>query len=66
MSTLAQIEAVADALTPQQKQELIPFLATRLRADGAQMPEPRKFINEKMAGWIAEDEADMEQFGRTR
>ena len=64
MSTLAEIEQAADTLTPEQKQELILFLAARLRADGAQMPVPRKFTKEEMAGWIAEDEADMERFRR--
>ena len=64
MSTLAEIEQAADALTPEQKQELILFLVARLRADGAQMPTPRKFTKEEMAGWIAEDEADMERFRR--
>jgi hypothetical protein len=64
MSTLAEIEQAADALPPEQKQELILFLAARLRADGAQMPPPRKFTKEQMAGWIAEDEADMEEFRR--
>ena len=64
MSTLAEIEQAADTLPPEQKQELILFLATRLRADGAQMPTPRMFTKEEMAGWIAEDEADMERFRR--
>ncbi len=40
------------------------FLATRMRAHGARMPEPRKFSGEQMAGWIAEDEADMRRFQR--
>ena len=66
MSTLAEIEQAADALPPEQKQELILFLAARLRADGAQMPTPRKFTKEEMAGWLAEDEADMERFQGTR
>lgn len=38
------------------------FLAARLRAQGARMPEPRKFPREQVAGWIAEDEADMARF----
>ncbi len=59
MSTLLEIEEAADSLAPEQKQELILFLATRLRSDGARMPEPRRFSKEKMAGWIAEDEADL-------
>ena len=64
MSTLAEIEAAVAALPPEQKQELILFLAARLRADGAQLPPPRRFSKEQMDAWIAEDEADMERFRR--
>lgn len=66
MSTLGEIEAAADALTPEQKQELLLFLAARLRAQGAKMPEPKKFSREQIAGWIARDEADMERFRGTK
>jgi hypothetical protein len=62
MSTLAQIEAEADALPPEQKQELLLFLASRLRAQLAVTPEPRRFTREEIAGWIAEDEADARRF----
>lgn len=62
MSSLAEIEAAADALPPEEKQQLLLFLAARLRAQGAGMPEPRKFSREQMASWIAEDEADMRRF----
>lgn len=62
MTTLAEIEAAADTLRPEQKQELLLFLAARLRAEGATMPEPRKLTREQVAAWIAEDEADMKQF----
>jgi hypothetical protein len=62
MSTLAEIEAAADALPPEQKQELMLFLAARLRENGARLPDPRKFTRELMAAWIAEDEADMRRF----
>lgn len=61
MTTLAEIEKAADALPPEQKQELLLFLAARLRADGARLPEPRTFSAEQIAGWIAEDDADMER-----
>ena len=61
MRTLAEIEAAADALPPEQKQELMLFLGARLRAQRGRMPEPRKFSREQMAGWIAEDEADMQR-----
>ena len=62
MSKLAEIEAAADALPADEKQQLLLFLATRLRAQGSRTPEPRKFSREKMADWIAEDEADMLRF----
>ena len=64
MSNLAEIEPAADALPPEQKQELMLFLAARLRAQGTRMPEPRKFSREQTAAWIAEDEADMQDFVR--
>lgn len=62
MSTLTEIEAAADALSPEQKQELLLFLATRLRAQGATLPPPRKFSRQQVSDWVAEDEADMRRF----
>jgi hypothetical protein len=62
MSTLAEIEAAADALSPEQKQELLLYLVTRLRAQGARLPEPRQFSREQINQWIEEDEADMRRF----
>jgi hypothetical protein len=59
MSTLTEIEAAADRLAPEEKQELLLFLAVRLREERGSLPEPRKFTREEMEGWIAEDEADM-------
>ena len=62
MSNLAEIEAAADALPAEQKQALMLFLAARLRAQGAPIPEPRTFSREQMESWIAEDEADFRKF----
>ncbi len=62
MSTLAEIEAAADGLPVEQKEQLLVFLATRLRAAGAEPPEPRQFSREVVAEWIAEDEADLRRF----
>jgi hypothetical protein len=62
MRTLAEIEAAAEALPAEQKQELIVFLGARLRTQGARMPEPRTFSAPQQAEWIAEDEADMRRF----
>jgi hypothetical protein len=62
VSKLDEIEAAAEGLALEEKQELMLFLATRMRAQGVQMPEPRIFSRDQMAGWIAEDEADMRRF----
>ncbi len=63
MSTLAEIEAAAEKLPAEQKQELMVFLAARLRAQGAgRTAEPRQFSPDQTAEWIAEDEADMRRF----
>jgi hypothetical protein len=61
MNTLAEIEKAADALPAEEKQELLLFLAARLRAAGAPLPDPRKFSREQIADWISEDEADLKR-----
>lgn len=62
MSTLTEIEAAADRLRPEEKQELILFLATRLRAAGAELPPPRSFSKEHIRQWIVEDEEGYRRF----
>jgi len=62
MSTLAEIEKAAEALPPKDKQELMLFLAARLRSEGARLPEPRQFSREEIESWIIEDEADLRRF----
>jgi len=66
VTKLEEIEAATEALAPEEKQELLLFLATRLREKFHQVPEPRKFYREQMDGWIAEDEADMRRFHQMR
>jgi len=61
MSKLAEIEAAADALPVEQKQELMLFLARQLRAQG-KLPEPRQFTREQIQSWIDEDESAMRRF----
>lgn len=63
MSTLLEIEAAADALPVEQKQELLLFLAERLRSQAGQLPPVREFSHHEIIGWIAEDDADLRQFG---
>lgn len=62
MSTLAEIEAAVEALAPSEKQELLLFLASRLRAEGVDLPEPRRFSKAQVDAWVAEDEADLKSF----
>lgn len=62
MSTLAEIEAAADALPAEQKQELILFLAARLRAGTGELPPPREFTREQIEQWIADDEEGYRRF----
>ena len=62
---LTEIENATEQLPAEQKQELMLFLAARLRTAGAKLPEPRQFSREQMAGWIAEDEADLQQFRKS-
>jgi hypothetical protein len=61
MSTLTEIEAAAEQLPADQQQELLLFLATKLRAQG-NLPEPRLFSSAQIEQWIADDEADMKRF----
>jgi hypothetical protein len=62
MSTLSEIEAVVDALPVADKQELLLFLAARLREQGKHLPPPRRFSREQMSSWITDDETDMQRF----
>jgi len=62
MTTLSDIEKAADALPAEQKQELLLFLAARLREQRGDLPEPRRFASKQVTAWINEDEADMRRF----
>ena len=57
MSKLAEIEAAAAALRPEEQQELLLFLTARLRDHRAKPPEPRTFSEDQLSAWIAADEA---------
>jgi hypothetical protein len=59
MSTLAEIEAVVEKLSAEDKQELLLFLAARLRGETGALPKPRKFSPNQLKGWISDDEAEM-------
>jgi hypothetical protein len=65
MSTLTEIEIAADALSPEEKEELLRFLAMRLRKERPQSA-PRIYSDEEVASMLAEDEADGEHFRQSR
>ncbi len=62
VSTLAEIETAADALSAIEKQQLMLYLAARLQAQGAPLPDTPEFAREKLGDWMAEDEAAMRRF----
>ena len=66
MSTLAEIEAAADALPEPQKEELFHFLAARLRSGSLPLPPSRDFKHEQIQEWIADDVEDMRRFREGR
>jgi len=65
MSTLADIENAADSLSVEEKEELLRFLAMRLRKDRA-LPKPRIYSDKELATMVAEDESDGERFRQGR
>ena len=65
MSTLAEIEAAADGLPNEEKEELLRFLAIRLRRERT-TAKPRVYSEEEVAAMLAEDEADGERFRQGR
>jgi len=65
MSTLAEIEAAADSLSLDEKEQLLRFLAVRLRRDRPQ-PAPRIYSDEELASMLAEDDADGARFRQSR
>ena len=64
MSSLAEIEAAADSLSPKEKEELLRFLAMRLRKERPQ-PAPRIYSDEELAAMLTEDGADVERLRRS-
>lgn len=66
MTTLSDIEAATDALSVEQKERLLLFLAERLRAERATVPPPRHFGRAQLEDWIAEDQTDGDNFRKRR
>jgi hypothetical protein len=63
--SLREIEIAVEDLPRNEKEELLVFLAAQLRAE-RQTPEPRKFSQEQIATWIAQDEEDMRRFRQSK
>ena len=62
MSTLAEIESATESLRPQEQQELLLFLVTRLHAAGGALPPTRDIPKQQIDKWIADDEAGHRRF----
>jgi hypothetical protein len=62
MKTLDEIERAVEQLPPEQKTELLLFLAGSLRGQQAPLPEPRLFSDEQLKAWMDEDEEAMRRF----
>jgi len=61
MSSLLEIEAAAEALTLEEKGELMRFLAMRMRTTRVEA-KPRIYSEQELASMLAEDEADGQFF----
>ena len=55
MSTLAEIEAAAKSLPPNEREELAIKLIAELPNGGTFLPEPRVFSKEQIKEWLDED-----------
>jgi hypothetical protein len=64
MTTLADIETAADALTEVAGALAVPG-GKPTPCARAQAPEPRTFSADTINAWIAEDEADFERLSRS-
>ena len=62
MKTLAEIERAIEDLPSGEKTELLLFVAQRLRAEQAPLPEPRDFSDEQLRAWMDEDDEAMRRF----
>lgn len=62
MTTLAEIEAAADALPASDQQILLRHLVARLQAQGASLADLSLLAADRVVDWMAEDEAAMRRF----
>lgn len=65
MSTVQEIEEAVKALPQGDFEEVLFVVLRRARELGAR-PEPRRFSDEEIAAWTADDEQGMEAFRRLR
>jgi hypothetical protein len=62
VSNLAELKSAADDLPAIEQQQLMLYLADRLEARGASLPETPSLFRDWKADWMAEDEAAMRRF----
>jgi len=64
MSTLSEIEDAAKRLSLEERQKLMVWLASNLRATTQDLPEPRRLPASTIQSWIEEDVRDLAQLRR--
>jgi hypothetical protein len=62
MTDLAEIKVAVESLSAEEQQQLMLFIAARLRSERTGRPPPRDFSLEQIRAWIAKDEEDMRRF----
>jgi hypothetical protein len=61
MPTLSEIQSAVSVLPNEEKAQLLRFIATQLRTEGA-LAEPRLYSRAQIDAWIKADEEGMRQF----
>jgi hypothetical protein len=62
MSSLAEIELAIGRLRPDEREELLAFVAASIRQERGTLPPVRNFSREEIDGWINADESEGESF----
>ena len=62
MSSLLEIEEVADLLPIEEKKKLVAFLLTRLRGVGEELPPVHDIPKSTIDKWVADDEEGYRKF----
>ncbi len=62
MKSLWEIQQASDALSIEEKKELVAFILTRLRGGASELPPVRDIPKETIDAWVADDEKGYRKF----